>query len=71
MSKPASWAITVTISYQNGITQQATLSDDCMTTLREVSAILERSRRLAEAMKASEPAIEEAAPAWRPSVVHG
>jgi hypothetical protein len=67
MSKPASWAITVQIAYRNGITQHATVSDDCITTMREISAILERSRKLAEAMRV-EPAFEEA-PGWRPSVV--
>jgi hypothetical protein len=69
MSHKASWAITVSITYKNSISQQATVSDEGMTTLREISEILERSRKLCMAMQA-QPAIEEAAPSWQPKIVN-
>jgi hypothetical protein len=68
MTKPASWSITVTICYRNGISQQATVSDDCCTTLRELSATLERARTLAEAMRPMEQ--QGAAPGWQPRLVN-
>jgi hypothetical protein len=69
MSTKPAWAVTVTISYRNGITQQAVVSNDGIVTQREIVAILERARQLALAMK-TEPPDEEAAPGWKPKIVN-
>ena len=57
----ALWTVRVEIAHANGEAQTASIYGDQLTTLKEVSAVLERARALAAAMQHREPeAVDDA-----------
>jgi hypothetical protein len=62
------YIVDLKITYQNGALGTCHIQEQDIFTHRELLAVLARAGRIAASLK-EEPAHEEAAPAWRPSVV--
>jgi hypothetical protein len=60
--------VEIRIQYANGAVGEAHIVQEHLVTVKEVRQCLDRAAKLAESLR-EEPAIEETAPAWRPSVV--
>lgn len=59
--------VQVTVSYENGAIASASIDEGRLTTVREVEAVFQRAKVMAEAMR---PGMPEAAPGWQPRVVN-
>jgi hypothetical protein len=67
MSRPF-WHVEIKCTLVNGVSGEVHLQARDLVTLREVKGQLDKALRMCEALKA-EPAMEEPAHAWKPSVV--
>jgi hypothetical protein len=62
--------VQVTVSFVNGAMASASIDEQNLVTIREVEAVFQRAKVMAEAMRPTQE-IPAAAGGWKPSVVNG
>jgi hypothetical protein len=62
--------VQVTVSFVNGAMASASIDEQNLVTIREVEAVFQRAKVMAEAMRPTHE-IPAAAGGWKPSVVNG
>jgi hypothetical protein len=63
------YIVDLKITWQNGATGTCHIQEQDIFSHKDLLAVLARAGRISASLK-EEPAIEEAAPSWRPSVVN-
>lgn len=60
--------VQVTVTFVNGAAATASIDEQNLVTVREVEAVFQRAKIMAEAMRPRHE--EQAAPGWKPQVVN-